>query len=156
MVVDGRLEFVGSNITKAREAIVQAARLPKAKVQIELAPKAEASQSGAIQLTVRVEDIQKTSAGDSVEVWLAITESDLSSSVASGENAGRNLRHTAVVRQLKNIGSISVMKGATSFTATPVINIADGWRNDKLRAVVFVQERVSRHVLGAAMFGLVK
>ncbi|MBA3766978.1 MAG: DUF1223 domain-containing protein [Acidobacteria bacterium] len=156
MVIDGRLEFVGSNITKAREAIAQAARLPKAKVQIELAPKAEASQSGAIQLMVRVEDIQTISAGDTAEVWLAITENDLNSSVASGENAGRNLRHTAVVRQLKNIGSTSVTKGAASFTATPVINIPDDWRRDKLRAVVFVQERVSRHVLGAAMVGLAK
>ncbi len=149
MVVDGRLEFVGSNATKAREAITEAASSPKAKVQIGLAPNTETRESGTVQFTVRVEDIPAITAGDMAEVLLAITESDLSSSVARGENAGRNLRHTAVVRQLATIGSISKTKDDASFTAAPVVNILNKWRRDKLRAVVIVQERVSRHVLGA-------
>jgi hypothetical protein len=156
MVVDGRIEFVGSNETKAREAITQAARLPKAKVQIELAPNSEARPSGTVQLAVRVENIPAISAGDTAEVLLAIAESDLSSSVARGENAGRNLRHTAVVRQLNLIGNLGETKGAASFTPAPVVNIPHNWRREKLRAVVFVQERASRHVLGAAMIELAK
>ena len=149
MVVDGHLEFVGSNATKAREAITEAASSPKAKVQIEITPNTETRESGTVQFTVRVEDIPAITAGDTAEVLLAITESDLSSSVARGENAGRNLRHTAVVRQLATIGSISKTKDEASFTAAPVVNILNKWRRDKLRAVVIVQERVSRHVLGA-------
>ncbi|MGI8836452.1 MAG: DUF1223 domain-containing protein [Pyrinomonadaceae bacterium] len=149
MVVDGRLEFVGSNATKAREAITEAASSPKAKVQIEITPNTETRESGTVQFTVRVEDIPAITAGDIAEVLVAITESDLSSSVARGENAGRNLRHTAVVRQLATIGSISKTKDEASFTAAPVVNILNKWRRDKLRAVVIVQERVSRHVLGA-------
>ncbi len=149
MVVDGRLEFVGSNATKAREAITEAASSPKAKVQIEITPNTETRESGTVQFTVRVEDIPAITAGDTAEVLLAITESDLSSSVARGENAGRNLRHTAVVRQLTTIGSISGTKDETLFTAAPVVNISNSWRRDKLRAVVIVQERISRHVLGA-------
>ena len=149
MVVDGRLEFVGSNATKAREAITEAASSPKARVQIEITPNTETRESGTVQFTVRVEDIPAITAGDTAEVLLAITESDLSSSVARGENAGRNLRHTAVVRQLATIGSISKTKDEASFTAAPVVNILNKWRRDKLRAVVMVQERVSRHVLGA-------
>ena len=98
---------------------------------------------------MRVEDIPAITAGDTAEVLLAITESDLSSSVARGENAGRNLRHTGVVRQLNTIGSISGTKDEAPFTAAPVVNILNKWRRDKLRAVVIVQERVSRHVLGA-------
>ena len=149
MVVDGRLEFVGSDTTKAREAITEAASSPKARVQIEITPNTETRESGTVQFTVRVEDIPAITAGDTAEVLLAITESDLSSSVARGENAGRNLRHTAVVRQLTTIGSISETKDEASFTAAPVVNILNKWRRDKLRAVVIVQERVSRHVLGA-------
>ena len=149
MVVDGHLEFVGSDATKAREAITEAASSPKAKVQIEITPNTETRESGTVQFTVRVEDIPAITAGDTAEVLLAITESDLSSSVARGENAGRNLRHTAVVRQLATIGSISKTKDEASFTGTPVVNILNKWRRDKLRAVVIVQERVSRHVLGA-------
>ena len=149
MVVDGRLEFVGSNATKAREAITEAASSPKARVQIEITPNTETRESGTLQFTVRVEDIPAITAGDTAEVLLAITESDLSSSVARGENAGRNLRHTAVVRQLATIGSISKTKDEASFTGTPVVNILNKWRRDKLRAIVFVQERASRHVLGA-------
>jgi len=149
MVVDGRLEFVGSNVTKALEAITQSASLPKARVQIELAPNGETRQSGTVQFAVRIEDIPAIGAGDTAEVLLAITESDLSSSVARGENAGRNLRHTTVVRQLTTIGSISETKDQASFTAAPVVNIANSWRRDKLRAVVIVQGRASRHVLGA-------
>lgn len=149
MVVDGRLEFVGSNATKAREAITEAASSPKAKVQIEITPNTETRDSGTVQFTVRVEDIPAITAGDTAEVLLAITESDLSSSVARGENAGRNLRHTGVVRRLNTIGSISGTKDEAPFTAAPVVNISNSWRRDKLRAVVIVQERVSRHVLGA-------
>ena len=149
MVVDGRWEFVGSSATKAHEAITESASSPKAKVQIEITPNTETRDSGTVQFTVRVEDIPAITAGDTAEVLLAITESDLSSSVARGENAGRNLRHTAVVRQLATIGSISKAKDQASFTAAPVVNILNKWKRDKLRAVVIVQERVSRHVLGA-------
>ena len=149
MVVDGHLEFVGSNATKAREAITEAASSPKAKVQIEITPNTETRESGTVQFTVRVEDIPPITAGDTAEVLLAIAESDLISSVATGENAGRNLRHTGVVRQLNTIGSISGTKDEAPFTAAPVVNIPNKWRRDKLRAVVIVQERVSRHVLGA-------
>jgi hypothetical protein len=150
MIVDGRWEFVGSNIAKAHEAIMQAAQLPKAKIQIGFAPNTGVS-SGMIQLTVRIGNVPTIAIGDTAEVFMAIAESDLNSSVASGENAGRNLRHTAVVRKLIVIGSISETKGEVAFTARPFVDIADNWRRDKLRVVVFVQERSSRHVIGAAM-----
>ncbi|MEP6707772.1 MAG: DUF1223 domain-containing protein [Pyrinomonadaceae bacterium] len=150
MIVDGRLEFVGSNMKKAHEAITEAAQLPKAKIQISIAP-SKNTTSGMMQLTVRIEDIPTITTGDTAEVLLVIAENDLTSSVARGENAGRNLRHTAVVRQLASIGNISETNGETVFTAAPFVNIAGNWRRDKLRAVVFVQERASRHVIGAAM-----
>lgn len=151
MVVDGRWEFVGSYLTKAHDVISQAAQLPKATIKIESA--AAASKSDVLEISLQIESVPTVARGDKAEVLLVIAEDDLSSSVASGENAGRKLKHTAVVRQLINLGNITE-SGAPIFKATPVVKLAGNWRHDKLRLVVFVQERNSRHVLGAAMIKL--
>ncbi|MEP6820402.1 MAG: DUF1223 domain-containing protein [bacterium] len=147
MIVDGQAEFVGSNMDKAREAISNAARAPKASVQVSLAPNTSGKKPDGIALLVRVENVPAVSSGDTAEVMLAITENDLRSQVARGENAGRSLRHIAVVRQFKVIGSVTTAAGA--LTAEPIVTIANGWKRDHLRAVIFVQERASRRVLGA-------
>ena len=147
MIVDGQTEFVGSNMDRAREAISNAARAPKASVQVSLAANATERKTNGIGFSVRVENMPAVSSGDTAEVMLAITESDLRSQVARGENAGRSLRHIAVVRQFKVIGSVNTAEGA--FTAEPIVTIANGWKRANLRAVVFVQERASRRVLGA-------
>jgi hypothetical protein len=62
------------------------------------------------------------------------------------KNAGRRLSHTGVVRSLTPIGKIDSQK----FAAQPVERIEKGWNRGNLKAVVFVQERKSRRVLGAA------
>ena len=151
MVVDGRAEFVGSNWEKAQDAILSAEHTAKATVQISRAESGAAD--GAIQLNVKVENIPNLSANDTAEVLLAITESDLHSSVARGENAGRSLSHTAVVRQLSVIGNLNSQSGKT-FNASPAVNIASNWKRQNLRAVVFIQERESRRVLGSSSFEL--
>ncbi|MGH9874415.1 MAG: DUF1223 domain-containing protein [Pyrinomonadaceae bacterium] len=148
MIVDGRTEFVGSNMNKAREAISKAARAPKAAVQVSLAPNPAGKKPDGIALLVRVENMPAVSPGDTAEVMLAITENDLNTQVARGENAGRSLRHIAVVRQLKVIGTANAAEGR-AFTAEPIVTIANGWKRGNLRAVIFVQERASRRVLGA-------
>jgi hypothetical protein len=151
MIVDGQAEFNGSNWDKAHDEIVAAARMPKASIQIsrgETSPTAN-----AIQLNVRVENPPAVNVGDSAEVLLAITESNLHSSVARGENAGRSLSHTAVVRQLTVIGKIE-SQGDRAFTAAPIVNVANNWKRQNLRAVVFLQEQGSRRVLGAASIDL--
>ena len=148
MIVDGQAEFVGSNMNKAREAISNAARAPKASVEVSLGANPAGKKPDGIALFVRVENMPAVSPGDTAEVMLAITENDLHSQVARGENAGRSLRHIAVVRQLKVIGTANAAEGR-AFTAEPIVTIANGWKRGNLRAVVFVQERASRRVLGA-------
>ncbi len=88
-------------------------------------------------------DATKTS-GD---ILLAIAETGLASDVARGENAGRNLKHSAVVRKLSTIGKL---KSGEAFSAEPVVKLAKQWKPENLRAVVFVEDGVSRRVLGAA------
>lgn len=151
MIVDGRAEFNGSNWDKAHDEIAAAAKAPKAAIQIS---RAEAIPSAnAIQLNVRVENPPAVGPGDSAEVLLAVTESNLRSSVARGENAGRSLSHTAVVRQLTVVGKIEP-QGVKTFNATSVINLANSWQRPNLRAVVFLQEHNSRRVLGASSVDL--
>lgn len=141
MIVDGQTQFVGSDEDAAREAIARAARRPKAHVTLTRAGDA---------LSVRVDHVPPSAGGDTAEVALAITESGLSSSVGGGENAGRRLGHSAVVRQLTFLGAVS---GGAFGAATPV-HLAPGWRRADLSAVAFVQERASHHIVGAAEVGL--
>lgn len=151
MVVDGQAEFVGSNSARAREAIASAARAPKATVALSRGNSTDNANTSALPLQVRVEKLPAVSAGDTAEVLLAVTESNLRSDVARGENSGRRLTHTAVVRQLSVIGTADSRE---AFTSSPIVNIAQGWKRANLRAVVFVQERQSRKVLGAAAISL--
>jgi len=144
MVVDGRVEFVGSDWNKAVAAITQAASAPKADVQITLARKIAA----AISSQARAVALPTVTDGDTVDLLLAVTESDLSSNVLRGENAGRRLNHRTVVRRLGLIGSAKAKQGA-SFSAQSTVTLAKGWKPENLRAVVFLQERKSRRVIGA-------
>jgi len=143
MIVDGKTEFVGSRLGTALDAIAKAASSPKANVS--LAIKMPAANS--VMLTVQVENLPAISRGDKGDVMLAITEGGLLSKVARGENSGRELAHSAVTRKLIKIGTV---EGKT-FNAEPNVRLEPSWKRQQLKAVVFVQERISRRVLGAAV-----
>ena len=138
MVVDGHAQFIGGDETAARAAIARAARWPKADVQLS-------RPAGSDTLSVRVGRLPDDVKGDPADVILAITEDGLSSSVSGGENAGRHLDHAAVLRQLTFLGTTS----GGVFTAAPRVTLG-GNRH----AVVFVQERNSRLIVGAAQTDL--
>ena len=81
-------------MSQALDAITKAARVPKAKVQIEVASK-NSPEIASIQ--AKITDLPATRSGDTVAVILAVTESDLQSDVSRGENAGRRLSHTRAI-----------------------------------------------------------
>lgn len=145
MVVDGRAEFPGSNSGTAFKEIERAAREPKAEVLLTRAD-AQANADAPVRLSLRVEKLPKLSDGDAAEVLLAITEGGLSSDVSRGENTGRKLKHVGVVRRLTKLGEFS----AGAFSADTDVTFDKGWRRENLRAVVFIQERASRRVVGAS------
>lgn len=156
MIIDGQTEFPGGNRNRASEAIAKAARSPKAAVRLAaLAQSQEEKRLGHLRLKINVERLPAVSDTDDAEVLLAITESNLSVNVERGENAGRRLSHAGVVRSLKVVGSIDG-KANGAFSADTVVEFGKGMRRENLRAVVFVQERASRRVLGAASTGLVE
>jgi hypothetical protein len=143
MLVDGQSEFMGSDSRKALSELARAGRIAKVPVRLSMPEKS----AGQVSLRVAID------AGLSGDVLLAITESGLATDVARGENAGHNLKHSAVVRKLIPIGKL---KAGREFTAEPVVKFAREWKPENLGAVVFVQDRTSGKVLGASELGFEK
>lgn len=144
MIVDGRTEFVGSAADRARQTIARSAAVAKPAVELGLAQASPASQ-----LTVRIPALPNAAANDTPEVFLALTESGLRSNVSRGENAGRRLEHTGVVRDLLFLGRAQPA-ASPAFATETALKLDPTWQRTNLRAVVFVQERDSRRVLAAA------
>ena len=135
MVINGRTEFVGNDPAHAAKAITDAARSPAAPPAIAIA-----AAGNDVNVTI-------ANAGSHPrDVFLAITESDLSTQVGKGENHGRLLRHTAVVRELRRIGSTS----SGQFSARSALKLNPEWRRDHLHAVIFLQDPATLEIAGAA------
>ncbi|HKQ93653.1 MAG TPA: DUF1223 domain-containing protein [Blastocatellia bacterium] len=152
MIVDGQTEFNGSAMNKAFEAIAKAARSPKADVRIVIPETKTQKDNQEIRFNVSVKNVPPVDRGDVAEVVFALTEDKLSSNVTRGENSGRKLAHTAVVREMRALGHVD--PATKTFDSEKTVAIADGWKRDDLRVVVFVQERANRRVLGAAVLNL--
>ncbi len=97
------------------------------------------------QPMISMSDVPPPQPGDTIDAWLAITESHLESDVGEGENRGRVLAHGPIVRALRRLGSVD---GAT-FRANAPIDSDSSWKPRALRFVVFAQETRSRHIVGA-------
>lgn len=132
IVVDGQVEFVGSDRNAARSAITRAAKRPKAKISLV--------QNGD-SVSVSVAAIPNGAASD---VYAAVTESNLTSHVQRGENAGRRLTHAAVTRQLVRLG---IMQPGKAFGGTFYPKLTGSPAQESI--VAFVQEQGTRKVIGA-------
>jgi len=138
MVVNGQVEFSGSDPERAEREIRKAAQGPRATVQM--------SVSGET-LRLKVEKVPPPTR--SADIFLAVTETDLESNVVNGENSGRQLRHAGVVRSLTTLGHLD-MKKAAAYSADAKLNLKPEWRRENVKLVLFVQDRSSRKILGAA------
>ena len=132
MVVDGAAEFVGSDAARAVAEIAQAAHREKAQIKL-------ARTAGSVRVEV-------DGAPVSGEVMLALADESGASEVRAGENKGRALRHVAIVRSLRRIGTI---KRGGEYRGD--IALPPGAAQQRL--VVFVQDAGQGRVAGAAMAG---
>jgi hypothetical protein len=98
---------------------------------------------------VTIDKLPEIGHRDTAEVWLAITETGLHSAVKRGENAGEDLHHAAVVRSIRKIGEAKA-GDQTSFSGDATVTLRAQWKRENLHAVVFVQEKKSRRILGGA------
>jgi hypothetical protein len=139
LVFDGAVESGGDDSPRAHHLIDKAAQKP-ALADVRLV----SSGDGKLEISV------KGSSDLKGEVMLACTEDNLSSKVGSGENHGRELRHAAVVRELRSLGTLR--DGA--FKTTADLKLKKDWKRSDLRAVVFVQDPKNGAIDGAASLAL--
>jgi hypothetical protein len=132
MVVDGVAQFVGSDAKRAVAEITKATERPKALVRVQ-------RSSAGIQVDVE-------GAPNPAGVFLALAQDSGTSQVSAGENKGRRLRHVAMLRSLRKIGSVK--PGASFSQMVPLPASAAGQR-----VIVFLQAGDSGPVLGAAELG---
>jgi hypothetical protein len=146
LVLNGR-QFVGGDSRKAESEIEKAAHSAQTAVAIT---SGSPQGKGAQRFTVSVGKLARNTPGDVAEVWLAVTEDGLHSSVSLGENAGRVLHHIATLRSLQKIGVANANGAPVSFAGDPVVKFNSHWERENLHVTVFVQEKKTRGILGAA------
>jgi hypothetical protein len=150
IVVDGQAQFVGNNPKDAFMAIEDASHKPKTPITIS-----QVSREGkGARFNISVGKLAGDVGNDQAEVWLAVTEDGLHSAVDRGENAGHQLNHTATLRYLHKIGNAQANDGNVSFSGDDFVKFNGRWTVQNLHAVVFVQQKKSRQIIGAASIAI--
>ena len=156
MVVNGRAQFVGDDLDRATAEIRKAANQPAAVVQLQ--PYRNRKDRDLIDLAVQIKDLPPVRAaavkdGPPIQVFMAITEDNLSSDVQRGENSGHRLRHVAVVRSFGAIGTMDPRE-KESLSLKPTLKFPASWKRQDLHAVVFLQERGTQRIIGSEIADL--
>ena len=146
-VVNGRSQFVGNNRGEVEAEIKKAAGGLRTEVRMTAL---SSNEKGSERFHVSVEKLAGNAAGDVAEIWLAVTEDGLHSAVSRGENAGHVLQHVATLRSLRKIGIADAHNASVQFSGDTLVKFSPNWNPENLRVAVFVQERKSREILGAA------
>lgn len=141
MVVDGSTEFVGSNERRAIGAIQNAAKQEKIPVGLS---SVHLEENHNVVAHVEVGALGAGSGSKSARVLIALADDSDQSSVRAGENAGRLLRHVAVLRSLTQVGTVD-MSGPF---AKDVRVSATNANPRNLRVVAIVQEMAAGKILG--------
>lgn len=135
IVIDGHVQVSGNDPRAVEETILQVAKNPK-----------PAAVSLRFVSPEKLQVVVDNPAHAKMEVLFAVTEDDLTSNVRGGENGGRTLKHSAVVRELHRLGTTADAK----FDKTVNVPDKSDWKKSDLRAIVLVQNPSSGQILGAA------
>ena len=132
-IVDGRIDVLGSDEGAIVRAAKAAALEPHGKVVVT---------PGARKVHVAVAELPPHG---SARLFVATLEDGLVSKVERGENAGRTLTHSAVVRALQAVATIPSSVNDWAADVDLPRNAAWG----QTRIVAFVQDERSRRILAA-------
>ncbi len=136
LVVDGTSEMVGGGGRLAEAAILKAVDTPKHPMELKATPNGK-----KLSVSVRFAKLGTPNA----IVYLAVADNHAETKVSAGENAGRTLHHTAVVRAMMQLGKA----GASDFDKTVELPL----KTDS-RVVAFIQDPATGKVLAAAQVKL--
>lgn len=103
MVVDGHFELVGSDERRATRAIEDATKVMKTPVSVSAVT---LNDERTTTFHIEVGPLPSSISAESANVFLAIADNSDESHVSRGENAGRTLKHVAVLRNLIRIGAV--------------------------------------------------
>lgn len=126
LVVGGRVGFVGSQSTRALQAIAAA-------------PKQQHIAASATWQTASI-TVEATAPGDA-DVFVAIYQDGTRTKVARGENAGETLAGDRVVRKLQRVAAAGT-KGSLTIAIDP------SWQT--VGAIAFAQRPSDRAIVGSA------
>src|SRR5260370_4119710 len=133
IVVDGHFELVGSDERRATQAIERATKVRKIPVSISLTDER--------MTTVHIETgpLPPAIPAESASVFLAIADHSDESHLSRGENAGRTLKHVAVLRELVPVGTV----GRTDKFSRDVADNLNKVNRRDLSIMELIQEPVS-------------
>lgn len=143
LVVDGTREITAKDGNKL---LAESTKNSKATVDLRIREADERS----IKLNINIENLPVVPNQDKTLVLVAVTENNLASNVTGGENGGRKLEHSAVVRYMKTVGELQA--GIKNLSAQ--IEFGKDWKRENLSIVAFVQAAQSRQIIGAAKVDL--
>jgi hypothetical protein len=152
LVVNGRTECVGSEEAEVMRRIREALAAGPAGVVSLAAPSAAGAGDARLTVTAR---LLRPVPGAGVDVWVALTESGLSTAVGAGENATATLHNDQVVRRLVKAFTLpptlaaggAAGDGRSGEVTLPI----DGkWNRAALDVVAFLQDPQSLAIYGAA------
>lgn len=135
MVVNGERQFVGSNAHALDAALAEESKqAPFGTVRVSV------SRGAALRVAVNA----KVTSPQPADVVLAVFENGISTKVTAGENDGRTIDNEAIVRRLLRVGTGSV-------DTTVSIPLDKSWNAARLGVVVFLQDRKTLAIRGAAV-----
>lgn len=143
MVVDGQLQFAGTDLAKAQKAIVESSKFEKGKIDFST----EQNSVGETKLRINISALPKHSVAT---IFLAYTEDYLASKRNNAKNATEKGDFISVVRQLKSLGTLAINQ--QNFELETLLESNSAWKRENLKFVVFVQENVSRKIIGIGRF----
>jgi hypothetical protein len=142
MVVDGHAELVGSDELGAIEAVENETRFVKVPLSLS---GVHFENNNKVSMHVEAGPLEAIGAR-SANLYLAIADESDVSQVSRGENAGRTLKHVAVLRSLVPVGRVDK---ADKVSKDITVNVSNESRG-RLRIVGIIQEQSAGRVLGVA------
>ncbi len=143
LVIDGRFGVVGSDEGEASSAIGKAIR--EKKIPIAVSGAARTGNNVSVRIDAPAPDQSRKGAHG--VLYVALADNRQESHVGRGENAGRSLAHVAVVRVLRQVGTVDLDHAFTKQVTLPLQPESGG---NGFRIVAFIQDPKSGHVLGVA------
>jgi hypothetical protein len=145
MIVDGTSQFVGSDEELADKAFAK--ELAKPKIAVTLSS-VSVGATNVLQAHLETGALPESFGLRAADVYVAVALNRAESHVSHGENAGRTLAHTAVVRSIVKVGTL---RQGQTLAQNIQLKLDPGTDTHNLRLIAFVQEPGQGRVIGAAM-----